>query len=298
MAATATVLGGLFRRVTDTTGLMSRLPTPANRRYTAAAAYLRQTINGVIGKYRSSGIDYGDLLSTMMRAENEDGRPAMTNQQLRDEVMTLFIAGSNTISNTLAWACHEVASRPVIETALHAEVDNVLTGQSAAFDDVARLDYTRRVVAETLRVRTQGLFLAKITTRDAELGGYAIPAGATVMYSFHGLNHNPRIYPDPERFDPDRWLPERAEEASNRAFMPFAVGVHGCIAEHFAWTEMILTLATVAARWRLEPVPGHVPRPKLAVTMPVDSLPMVPRRREAAGGRVGTSDRLLEGAQP
>lgn len=279
MAATAIVLGGLFRKVTDTTGIQTRLPTPSNRRFAAAAEYLRRTIKEVIEQYRLQSVGQGDLLSLMMSAVDDDGHPAMDDAQLHDEVMTLFIAGSNTISNTLAWALYEVATHPEVETQLHAEVDEVLGGRPADLADVSRLGFTRRVIAETLRVRTQGLFLAKVTTRPAELGGYAIPAGATVIYSFHALNHNPLIHPDPERFDPDRWLPDRAERIPKRAFMPFAVGVHSCIAEHFAWTEMVITLATVAATWQMVTIPGHVPRPKPAITMPVDALPMTPKRR-------------------
>jgi cytochrome P450 len=281
MAATAVVLGGLFRRVTDTTGVLTRLPTRANRRYASAAAYLRRTIDDLIAEYRRHGADRGDLLSRMMAAAGGDGHPAMDDRQLHDEVMTLFIAGSNTISNTLAWALYEVASHPAVEARLHAEVDDVLCGRPAELGDVRRLDYTRRVIAETLRVRTQGLFLARVTTREAELGGYAIPAGATVIYSFHALNHNPRIHADPQRFDPDRWLPERAEQIPRGAFMPFAVGLHSCIAQHFAWAEMVIALATVTAAWRLTPVPGHVPRPKPAITMPVDALPMIATSRAA-----------------
>jgi len=282
MEATGIVLSGLFRRVTDTTGVLTRMPMRANRRYDAARAYLRQTIDDVISRRREHGHLQGDLLSLMLSAVDEDGRPAMDDTQLHDEVMTLFIAGSNTISNTLAWALYEVATHRNVEARLHAEVDDVLDERPAAFDDLPLLGYTRRVVAETLRVRTQGLFLAKVTTAPAELGGYSIPAGATVVYSFHALNHNPLIHPDPERFDPDRWLPERAERIPKGAFMPFAVGLHGCIAEHFAWTEMEIALATVAARWQLATVPGHVPRPVRAITMPVDALPMIPTRRDHA----------------
>ena len=278
MEATGTVLGGLFKRVTDATGIVTRLPTPANRRYDEAAAYLRRTIDQVIEHYRSHGAERGDLLSLMMSAADEDG-PAMSDEQLHDEVMTMFIAGSNTISNTLAWALYEADTHPEVRSRLHAEVDEVLDGRPAEHGDVSALDYTRRVISETLRVRTQGLFLAKVTAKPAELGGYAIPEGATVMYSAHALNHNPEIHPDPERFDPDRWLPERAERIPKGAFMPFATGVHSCIAQHFAWTEMVIALATIVARWELTTIPGHVPQPKLAITMPVDSLPMTPRRR-------------------
>jgi cytochrome P450 len=280
MAATGVVLDGLFKRVTDTIGL-TKLPTPGNRRYNRAAAYLRRSINEVIGYYRASGTDHGDLLSMLLLARGDDGELAMTDQQLHDEVMTFFIAGSNTISNTLSWAFHELATHPEVEQRLHAEVDRVLDGRPAGYQDLAQLEYARRVVTETLRKRTQGLFLFRRTTAETELGGYHIPDGASVLYSPHALNHNPAIHPHPERFDPDRWLPERAKAIPRGAFIPFGIGIHSCIGDQFAWTEMILALATVAARWRLESVPGHQPRPKLAITMPVDSLPMTARRRYA-----------------
>lgn len=279
MQATTTVLAGLFKRVADATGLLGKLPTQDNRRYNEAKAYLHDTINRVIAEYRAAGINRGDLLGSLMYALDEDGRQAMSDQQLHDEIVTLFIAGSNTISNTLAWTFHEVATRPQIEKNLQAEVDEVLGGRPAGFDDVPALEYTKRIITETLRYRTQGLFLARVTTKDAELGGYTIPADATVMYSFHALNHSPLIHDEPEQFDPDRWLPERAAALPKGSFLPFSLGVNQCIAEHFAWTEMIISLATLTGRWRLASVPGHVPKPKLAITMPVDSLPMTAHRR-------------------
>ncbi|MFC9440146.1 cytochrome P450 [Nocardia sp. NPDC057030] len=279
MDATGTVLGGLFRRMTDTTGLLTKLPTAANRRYREAETYLRRTIHETIRQYRSDGVDRGDLLSMMLFARDDDGEPSMSDQQIHDEVLTFFIAGSNTISNTLAWAFHEIATHPDVERQLHAEVDRELAGGTAEFDAVGRLEYTRRVLTETLRLRTQGFFQTRQTTQDTELGGYHIPADEAVLYSFYALMHNPEIFPDPERFDPDRWLPDRLTATQRNAFMPFGAGVHGCIGETFSWAELIIVLATIAARWRLVSVPGHQPRPKPAVTMPVDALPMTVHRR-------------------
>ncbi|WP_225732687.1 MULTISPECIES: cytochrome P450 [unclassified Nocardia] len=282
MDATGVVLGGLFRRMTDTTGLLTKLPTPGNRRYRESEDYLRRTIHETIREYRASGEDRGDLLSMMLLARDDDGSPSMSDQQIHDEVLTFFIAGSNTISNTLSWAFHEIATHPDVEKRLHEEVDGVLAGRAAQFDDVGRLEYTRRVLTETLRLRTQGFFQTRMTTEDTELGGYRIPGGEAVLYSFYALNHNPEIFADPERFDPDRWLPERLTAAQRNAFMPFGAGVHGCIGETFSWTELILVLATIVARWRLVSVPGHQVRPKPAVTMPVDALPMTVHRRSVA----------------
>jgi cyclooctat-9-en-7-ol 5-monooxygenase len=280
LAATAVVLGGLFKRVMDTTGLLTRLPTPGNRRYEQAADYLRRTINHVISDYRASGIDHGDLLSMMLLARGDDGEQSMSDQQLHDEVMTIFIAGAESISNTLTWAFHELATHPEIEQRLHVEIDEVLAGRPAEYRDIAYLEYTSRVITETLRMRTQGWALSRFTLTATELGGYYLPAGASILYSPHALNHNPAIHPNPERFDPDRWLPERAKAIPRGAFIPFGMGNHTCIGEQFARTEMVISLATVAARWRLLSVPGHLPRPKFAFTMPVNALPMTTRRRQ------------------
>lgn len=281
MTATTTVLGGLFRQIADTTGLLTRLPTARNRAYRDAQRYLHGTIDRVIADYRAADADHGDLLSMMMRARGDDGEPAMTDRQVHDEVVTFFIAGSNTISNTLSWTFHELARHPEVERRLHEEVDAVLGGRAAGYDDVKALDYTRRVLDETMRYRTQGVFQSKVAASDTVLGGYRIPAGAPVLYSFHAVHHNPSVHPDPERYDPDRWLPERAADLPRGAFTPFAVGPHGCIGDQFARVEMVVTLATIAARWRLVPVPGHTPRPKPAITMPVDALPMTAHARDA-----------------
>jgi cytochrome P450 len=172
-----------------------------------------------------------------------------------------------------------------VEQRLHAELDEVLEGRPATYSDVATLDYTRRLITETLRKRTQGLFLAKVTTRQAELGDYVLPAGATVIYSFHALNHNPAIHTDPQRFDPDRWLAHRGTHVAKQSFMPFGLGAYGCIGERFAWTEMVIALATIAASWRLVPASTREPQPKIAITMPVDALPMTTRLRVAAAPR-------------
>ncbi|WP_211239226.1 cytochrome P450 [Actinokineospora inagensis] len=277
--ATATVLNGLYRRVMDPTGLLSRLPTPANRRYQEAEAHLRDTIDSVIARHRAAPADHGDLLSMLLLSRDDDGRSAMSDQQLHDEVMTIFIAGAESIANTLTWACHEVAAHPEVESRLLAEADQVLSGRVAEYVDLASLTYTKQVISETLRYRTQGWALSRTTTRATSIGGYQIPRGAAIMYSPHALNHNPAFHRSPERFDPDRWSPNTRTAAPRGAYIPFGTGNHTCIGEPFALTEMTLTLASVASRWRLTPVPGHTPKPKTALTMPVDSLPMVAHRR-------------------
>lgn len=282
MQDTTIMLNGLFKRLSDPTGVMAKLPTADNRRYEDATSRIREAVFAVISSYRRQGVDHGDLLSMMMHATNDDGRPAMSDDDLYHEVLTFFVSGSNTTSNTLSWAFYEISQRPAVEAALHAEVDQVVPDGEVRYEHVADLELTRRIVSETLRYRTQGLFLNRVTSCDTELGGYHLPRGATIFYSFHALNRNASIHARPEEFDPDRWLPERAASIPRGAFMPFSTGVHGCIGDQFAWTEMVTMMATVAARWRLFPARPDAPRPVPALTMPVDSLPMVSVHRSAS----------------
>lgn len=296
MAATSVVLGGLFRRMTAPAVLTS-LPTPGNRRYREAEEFLRRTIRAVVDDYLATRTDRGDLLSKMVLA-GDDGEPAMDDRQLHDEVMTFLIAGSNTVSNTLSWAFHEIGADPDVERRLHDEVDRVLAGRTATYEDIDRLVYTRRLITETLRHRTQGLFQSRSTTVDTRLGDYHLPAGAVVLYSAYALNHNPRIHADPERFDPDRWLPERVDPLARAAFLPFGIGLHGCVGEGLSRAELVLSLATIAARWRLVPVPGHRVRPKPAVTMPVNALPMIAHSRGVRPRAGGSAARGEEPIHP
>ncbi|WP_190132273.1 cytochrome P450 [Streptomyces mashuensis] len=263
---------------------VDRLPTPGNRRYRRALARLRGTVQLLIAGHRADGTDHGDLLSTLVAARDEDaddrahpGR--LSDDEIADQLITFFMAGTDTTASTLAWALHLVSRHPETQERLQAEADAVLGGRAARLDDLPRLDLTGRVVQETLRLYPPGWLLSRTTTTDARLGGRLLPAGTTVLYSAYLLHHRPDLHPDPERFDPGRW-PSAAEPGRptpherRGAFVPFGGGARKCIGEAFGFTEAVLTLASIAAAWRVEPVPGRPVRPVPGVTLRPGRLPL------------------------
>ncbi|ROP35849.1 cytochrome P450 [Saccharothrix texasensis] len=258
--------------------VIGALPLPVNRRFDRAVEHVRRAVREVVTERRAHPDEHSDLLSMLLAARDEDTAEGMTDDEVHDEMITLFVAGVETASRALAWAFHEIGRRPDVESRLLAEVDEVLEGGPAGIEDVPRLTYTRQVVNEVLRFYGPWLLMRRPTT-DVELGGVRLAAGTELIVSPHALHHDPRSFPDPDRFDPDRWLPERAAEVPRHAYIPFAAGVHQCIGSAFALAEITVVIATVLSRVRLEPVPGKPVR-ELVTNVPVPSqLPMtvVPR---------------------
>ncbi|AZS75444.1 cytochrome P450 [Streptomyces lydicus] len=251
-----TIAGGVFRRMLLVPPL-DRLPTPGNRAYLRARTRLRHTCDLVIAERRADGTDHGDLLSALVAARDpEDGGRGMTDAEISDTILTVFLAGTETTASTLAWALDLLARHPEIEQRLHTEVDTVLRGNPATHADLPRLELTERIINETLRLYPQGWFLTRTVTHDTHLGGHPLPAGASLAYSPYLIHHRPDLYNDPETFDPDRWDPKRPQPPRH-AFIPFATGARKCIGDTFAMAEATLALATITARWRLKHLPGH-----------------------------------------
>jgi cytochrome P450 len=250
--------------------LLLRLPFPVVRRFHRARARLDATIYRLIAERRASGEDRGDLLSMLLLAHDTEGDGAgMTDLQLRDEAMTILLAGHETTANALSWALHLVATHPAVATRLHAEVDALGAAPSGA-DDVARLPYTRAVLAETLRLYPPAWILGRRALEAYEVGGHRLPARSIVLMSQWVVHRDPRWWPEAERFDPDRWLPGGSAMSPARpkfSYFPFGAGTRVCIGEQFAWMEGILALATVARSWRVEMVPGHPVVPQAIVTL-------------------------------
>ncbi|MDS0137676.1 MULTISPECIES: cytochrome P450 [unclassified Amycolatopsis] len=250
---------------------VEKLPVPGNRRFDEAIARMRGIVVEVIRDWRRAGTDHGDLLSTLLLA-------GMTDEQARDEALTLLTAGIETTALALAWTFHELGRHPEIEARVHAELDEVLGGRPVTIEDLPRLTYTRQVVDEVLRQYPLWMLMRRTLT-EVDLGGTRLPEGAEVIVSPHALHHDPTSFADPDRFDPDRWTPERAAAVPKGAFVPFGAGTRQCIGNRFAQNEIVITLATVAARWRLVPVPGKPVRVKFTSAAYPESLPMtvVPR---------------------
>ncbi|MFD9893478.1 cytochrome P450 [Amycolatopsis sp. NPDC059027] len=254
---------------------------PANRRFDRAVERLRGIVQEVITAWRATGEDHGDLLSLLMLARDEDTGESMTDRQVYDEVITLLTAGSETSAVALAWLFHELAGNPAVERRARAEIDQVLAGRAATFADVAKLEYLRRVVNEVLRMYPIWILMRR-ALKDVELGGVRLPAGTEVMFSPYSLHFDPRFHEDPDRFDPDRWLPERAARIPKGAYVPFGAGGRQCIGKAFAHTEITLVAATILAGWDVVPVPGVPVRTTVTSAAYPTRLPMTvtPRRTQ------------------
>ncbi|BCK58129.1 cytochrome P450 [Nocardia wallacei] len=257
---------------------LARLPTPDNRRYHAASRRLRTLIATAATEGRAAGDDAADLLSVLLAAR--DGQTGLSDTEIVDQLLLFQIAGIDTTATALAWALWLIGTRPDVERQLHAEVDAVLSGGPATHEHLPRLIYTRQVAVETLRRYPPVWILTRTAMTDTVLGGYRIPAGATIVISPYLVHQRPDLYPAPAHFDPGRWEEDRDLPAG--AYLPFGHGARRCIGEHFAMTELTLALASITARWRLRPTPTlteRPPRPRLAASLRPPSLPMLLTRR-------------------
>ena len=260
---------GLTRQAIGT-DLLNRLPTPGNRRFQQANRRLTLLLDEVIREHQVDLTDRGDVLSTLVSSVDEVSGAVMSDQQLRDELVTILLAGTGATTPALAWLFYELARNPGLDARLQAEPTEVLGGRPVTFDDVDSLVLTRRLIRETLRRYSPLTISMRRATTEVRIGGHVFPAGAEFLFSPTMLHRDVDLYPAPVTFDPDRW----AVEPSRNTYMPFGAGRHRCIGEHFALTEMAVVLATVARTWRLEPVPGHRTREVAALTLHPDRIPM------------------------
>ncbi|MFG2194236.1 cytochrome P450 [Streptomyces sp. NPDC048639] len=259
---------------TVTPRLFDRVPIPANRQFDAASSRLRRVIDDVIAASHAQGdTECNDLLHLLLAARDADTGEALTDKEVRDELVAIMFAGTETTASTLAWTFHELASRPDVEERLLAEIASVVGDRPVTFEDVPRLTYTDQVLKEISRLHSVPLLMRQATA-PVELGGVHLPVGTEVAFSLYALHRDPRQYDDPARFDPDRWLPERREKLPREGFVPFGSGNRKCIGDGFAWAEIVITLATVLPRWRFEPLPGHEVREVASAVAHPDELPM------------------------
>jgi cytochrome P450 len=263
----------LFRFMTlPYSELLDDWPLPHKRRFERAKAIIEGAVYRIIRERRACGDNNtedhkGDLLSTLLAVRDEDGS-GMTDQQLRDEILTLFIAGHETTAIALTWTWYLLAQSPECEQRLHNEVDSVLCGSLPGFDDVSRLPYTEMVIAESLRLYPPAWAISRIAKESFAMGGFTIPKGAVCIVSPYVTQRDARFFPDPDRFEPERWRPEFHETRPKFSYFPFGGGTRVCVGERFAWTEMILVLATLAQRWVFS----------LASSEPVEARPLLTLR--------------------
>ena len=270
----AIVLRGAYWRAMNPADFIERLPLPANRRHVAAIRRLRGIVETIVEGYRQAGTDHGDVLSMLLHARDENTGDGLTDTEITDHVYTLLIAGTETTASVLSWVFYLLGRNPDARERLHAELDALPPDQQLDMRTVGSLDYTRRVVTETLRLYPAAWLLARMTTTDCELGPYRIPSDTMMFYSPYLLHRRPDVFADPERFDPDRWLPERAAALPRGAFVPFGGGSRKCIGDNFGLIEATIALVAIARDWVLEPIDDVPVRPVPKISLAPGRLPM------------------------
>jgi cytochrome P450 len=279
--AMAGLMDSFWTRMLPFGETLERLPIPRLRRGRKARERLDAIIYAIIRERRAGGEDRGDLLSMLLMAQDDEDRGrGMTDQQVRDEAMTIFLAGHETTANALTWTWYLLSQAPDVERRVHEEIARVLGGRLPAVADVERLPYITRVVTEAMRLYPPAWLVGRRAMNEYRVGDYYVPPRSIIVMSQWIVHRDARHYPDPERFDPDRWTPEFKAALPRFAYFPFGGGPRQCIGESFAWMELVLLVATIAQQWRFELVPGHPVVPNAAVTLrPKYGMKMTARRR-------------------
>jgi cytochrome P450 len=247
--------------------ILRLFPTPGNLRILLATRELDRIVNSLIDQRRAAGSgSHSDVLDTLLQSRYQDGEP-LPRQQVRDEVMTLLLAGHETTAVALSWTWLLLSQNPDVERKLWSELRDVLGARSPSMRDLPNLPYTDRVIKEAMRLYPPVWALVRTAKNDCEIGGYQIPAGATVLMSQWVMHHDPRYYDEPQRFNPDRWPDERAKAAPQYAYFPFGGGPRSCIGAAFASAEASLVLATIAQKFQV-----RVDQRSLATPMPTITL--------------------------
>jgi cytochrome P450 len=243
------------------------VPTPANRRLKKAVRQLHAIIQRFIDQRRADNRDRGDLLSMLLGARDEDDGSAMTDQQLRDEMMTLFLAGHETTAIALAWTWFLLAGHPEAEPRLAAELTRTLGNRPPTAADLPKLKYSEQVVLESMRLYPPAYMVGREPVEDISLGGYSIRAGDTIFMAQWVMHRDARYFDNPDQFMPERWADERMKHLPKYAYFPFGGGPRVCIGNQFAMMEACLILAALFRRWRFTLKPDHpvVPLPQMTL---------------------------------
>jgi cytochrome P450 len=255
------------------------IPLPGNLRYRRGVGLLDRLVKRVLAERRARPGDRGDLLSMLMAARDDDGKP-MSDRQLRDELITLFLAGHETTAIALSWTLFLLARHPSVEERLSREVGEVLGGRLPTAADLPRLRYAEVVVRESLRLFPPAYVIGREAIADCVIGGYDVPAGTTIYFAPWVLHRDSRHFPDPETFRPDRWLDGSTASLRKYAYIPFGGGPRICIGERFAMMEGVLVLVTLLRRVRLE-MDGPDPTPFPSITLRPEGGPMMRVKKRA-----------------
>src|SRR5579863_8356923 len=256
-------IGADFRR---TLFVPHWLPTPTNIRMERAIRRIEKVLYRIIAEKRASGRDAGDLLSMLLAAQDEDGS-RMTDKQLRDEAITLFLAGHETTANTLSWTWWLLAQNPAVEKKFHEELDGVLGGRVPTLDDLPKLTYLSHVLTESLRLYPTAWGMARLAAEEHEIAGYPVHVGYGVAFAQWVVQRDARWFDAPLEFRPERWENGLAKQLPRFAYFPFGGGPRQCIGNTFALMEASVVLATVGQKYRFTLVPGHRVTPLASITL-------------------------------
>ena len=237
---------------------MTRLPLPVNRRFEKALATIDEAVHRIIRERRREGQEGSDdLLSMLMEARDEETGETMSDQQIQDEVTTIYLAGHETTAVTLAWAWYLLSKSPEVARGVREEVSRVLGERTPGIEDVPNLTYTKMVIDETLRLYPAAWMISRTAVEEDEIEGYRIPAAQTLFLSPYVTHRRPDLWPNPEGFDPERFAPESGGERPRFAYFPFGGGPRQCIGNNFAHMEATLVVAMVMQRYRLDLMSGQ-----------------------------------------
>jgi cytochrome P450 len=287
----STVGGALTFAMRQMMGAMIRLvplppaiPTPGNLRLRRAVRSIDDIVYAMIRERRASGVDRGDMLGMLLATQDADDGTKLSDREVRDQAMTILLAGHETTANTLAWTIYLLGQNPAIRERVEQEVDAVLAGRSASVADLPALPLTLQVIKESMRLYPPAYMLGRKATREVELGGVRVSRGQVVLLSVAGIHRRHETFPEPDRFDPARFLPEKEKSLPPLAYMPFGAGPRVCIGNHFALMEAHLILATLASRLRFELVDNAPIVPEPLITLcPKGGVPVRVVQREPAG---------------
>ena len=268
------------RRLSTPFAIPRGVPTPQNRRFDRAIEQLEELVYELIEERRGNEEDYDDLLSTFMLAEDADDGERMSDEQVRDEVMTFILAGHETTSNHLAWTFYLLSKTPRVRRRLQAEIDDAVSASMPTLEEVRDLDYLEQVIDESLRLYPPAWVVDREPIEDDVVQGYHIPAGSVVSISSYIIHHNPEVWDNPEGFDPGRFDGDADQPDHRFAHFPFGGGPRMCVGADFAIMEAKLILAAILKNFELDLIPGHGVEPEGTVTLyPKEGMPMYVKQR-------------------
>jgi len=253
--------------ITDLLGFPEWFPRRRPKGYQRAITEFEALVSRFLAERRAAGIERDDLLSMLLLARDPESGEGMSDKQLRDEILTIFLAGHETTANALSWTWYLLAQHPDAEARLHDELDRVLGGRMPNAGDVAELKWTRMVIEETMRLYPPAHTISRTAIEEDWIGSVRLPPGALITISIYMTHRNPNLWPHPERFDPERFAPAAVAQRHRFAYLPFGGGPRICIGNGFAITEAQVVLAAIAQRYRVRLASDHVVQPIGLITL-------------------------------